>query len=228
MKLTLLTMTLLISLATCKLHVIKDKQEIAALLRAIKAGDYSQKRKMSQNFKAKSHMEEAEEGTEEPTTEAENEDDDDGPGFYPVTCDYAGETRFGFYDNGDDKEYLMLPEEIRDCENPADLRKEISHVVPLSSKILTIQTEEEQREAIEKAMEENGGDCNGLNYTFKRDDEEVDTVLHFVSTQRESNEMPQITPGYITMESLRVKMYMYETVYNYRAWMGDLFIFCLK
>lgn len=220
MKLKLICLALFTSWTTAKIFVV-ESEDLPNLFSSMKPT--SRVRNLSQTWTSFSHLEETDDGTSE---HKPDEDDEDHVLFYPLTCDYAEETRFGFHVKVEKKDVIMLPDGTADCENPVDLRQKLSHVVVIDKEILKIRSYSKQKEALEKAINEKG-ECKGLTYKFKRGDEDIETVLHLVSNKEVTIHMPGIVPGYITMESLRTKIFTSENPLDWRPWMGDLVLFCL-
>ena len=209
-------LTLVVCLMSAKIFQV-DIEDLPKLMSSIESGNsgqalrhLSEKDSTTRTF---AHFEEDEEKESEPNA-------DDGSSnsvpaepsepsyvtvqshYTPIICDYRGEKRFGYEVDGD--HWMMGVSGKKKCRHPD---------FPKFVKI--------------KKIWDDLSDCKGIPYKYKEDDEVVTTTLYYVFTNGESTYVPTTVPGYLNGEYLNARMYMFDSVFNYKEWMGPLKLLCL-
>ena len=208
MNKTLLCSLFLLALVSSKI-IILDESDLPKLLRSLSSKGSSINRKLEEADEGdNSSSSEASEASEESETsegvEAVNVFPDAQLPFIPRKCYYRGGLRPGFEVDGDS--WVMTPSKTERCKDPQDF-------------------------LVEKDVLWSGQDlsnCKGLEYNYTSRGEDVSTVLYYVRTSGVSEGLPEVHAGYMSSETKGIKLYMYNSVYNYRSWMGDVYILCMK
>jgi len=137
---------------------------------------------------------------EEPLKESTGE-----PPFMPLICYYRGGSRPGFEMDG--VKYVMRPGQTDDCQKPKEYEVDREVLVTDDVDLST---------------------CGGIPYKYKKNEEEVTDVLYVVKTSGEAETLPEVYPGYMSKAKNNVRIFMYNSVYNYRKWMGSVYVLCMK
>lgn len=246
MSKTLTCLVLLAALATAKIYVVDDR-DLPRLLEAMQTP--ANKRRLLQRSSRPSHLETAEEkvigddglGAEEnqideisPPSESEDagndiesaspkagsenesgkedneEAEEDKPQYVvpegrykPLICEYGKQRRFGFEVDGE--AWMMGVGGKQKCKNPQEAK-----FVKMAK------------------MGDNLVDCGDLPYFYTRDGKDEIDFLYYVVTSGDAEHLPAVVPGYLNDLKNSARLYMFDTVYNYRKWMGELTVFCLE
>ena len=153
-----------------------------------------------------SEEESTDDATEEDDSEEESEDpvdDESLPPFIPKSCYYRGNRRPGFEVDGEI--VTITPSGVQECKKPEDyvVKNEVLSTDDLS-------------------------DCKGLDYTYTKDGQEVTTTLYAIRNSGTEEGLPEVHPGYFNKQSKVAKLFMYQSVYSFRSWMGEIYVLCME
>ena len=146
--------------------------------------------------------------TEEDESEEESEDpldDQSLPPFIPKSCYYRGNRRPGFEVDGQENPLTFTPSGVKTCEDPQDyvVAKEVLSTEDLST-------------------------CKGLDYTYTKNGKEMTVTLYPMRNSGSEEGLPEIHPGYFNKQTGFAELWMYGAEYNYRSWMGEIYVLCLE
>ena len=183
---------------TCSKIYVLNDSDLPKLMKM-----FQQEQKLSRKLEAADSGTDESPADENHSEDSSHHDEEQSDDHTALICEYKDEARLGLKMEG--KDMMMKPKELIDCQSPIEYP--VSKEADLGGDLT---------------------DCKGLEYNYKKDGEDKTTNLYPVRNKDPENEIIAVDGGYYSSLTNRTIVVMFGTVYNYRPWMGDMVVLCMK